>query len=224
MKNYFLVFFLISQISGCLSGKPDQIASKEDTLEGKFGAKKLYLWSRPVDPKKSGSGRSCWYYKEVSPAMELTEQDALIRSNKLNDYSIIDSEFRSQLDKLVMEKLLGAGVDFAPCGLGAISFASMAATAGTAALALGVSAGFLAHSCFKNYEVGIIKLKEWRGAGDAVGSLRNGETDLGSMHPASKWELDMFREAIRRTVSLGYELKPSCLAPKEFKQEILKKT
>lgn len=224
MKNYFLVFFLISQISGCLSGKPDQIASKEDTLEGKFGAKKLYLWSRPVDPKKSGPGRSCWYYKEVSPAMELTEQDAFLSSVKLNDNSLKDSEISSQLDKLMKEKLTGAGVDSVPCVLGAISFGSIAATGGTAAIALGVTGGFLAHTCYTNSSAVLDKFNSWRGARDGVASLRLGETGLGKQYPATKWELDMYREAIRRALSLGYDLKPSCLAPKEFKQEILKKT
>ncbi len=224
MKTYFLVFFLISQLSGCLSGKPDQITSKEDTLEGRFGAKKLYLWSRPVDPKKSGSGRSCWYYKEVSPAMELTEQDAFLSSVKLNENSLKDSEISSQLDKLMKEKLLGAGVDFAPCGLSAVSFGSIVASGGTAAIALGVTGGFLALTCFTNKDAVLNKLKSWRGASDGVASLRLGEAELGKQYPASKWELDMYREAIRRAVSLGYDLKPSCLAPKEFKQEILKKT
>jgi hypothetical protein len=216
---------------------PDD-SSKENVLEGKYGAKRLFLWSRPVDAQNSKDARSCWYYKEATPAKALTGREALterealiealITSVKLNDFSLQDREVQIQLERLIKEKLIGAGADFIPCGLSAtstgISLAGLFASAGITSLAFGLSAAATANTCISNYDKIVTQVKAWKGASNAIGSLQKGETTLGDTYPASKWELDMYREAIKRAVSLGHELQPSCLTPKEFKNEINKKT
>lgn len=229
MKTNLLILLLASLLASCMGGKttPDD-SSKENVLEGKYGAKRLFLWSRPVGAQNSEDARSCWYYKEATPAMALSEREALITSVKLNDFSLQDREVRIQLERLIKEKLIGAGAEFIPCGLSfastGISLAAGLASAGITSLAFGLSAAATANTCISNYDKIATKLKAWKGASSAIGSLQYGETTLGETYPASKWELDMYREAINRAISLGHDLQPSCLTPKEFKNEINKKT
>ncbi|MEI8027374.1 MAG: hypothetical protein WCI18_13580 [Pseudomonadota bacterium] len=207
--------------SSCNHTKPGESASDPKGLESSYGANKLYLWNRPADSSQDNIAKSCWYYKEASSKSErLDEKQAMIHSVRINSYAIADAQIEEQLQKLLIEKLASAGGDFVPCGISAVSLYVALQTAGTSAIALGVNGSWAAHNCIKNTPKIIQALMEMRGASEGKVSLRNGEGKVGKKSAASKAELDIFRQAIKRAMSLGLESESPCSRPVEFIEEI----
>ena len=195
-------------------------ASDPQTLNAGYGRKKIFLWNKRIKSSFDSIQRSCWYYKEVSPSLGLSDNDAMLTSSKLNEYAIHDGHIQKQLQNIVREKLINMGAEFVPCGLATVSVGAAIASGGASAIAFGVSSAWMANNCIKN-SLNIARYaKEFRGSSDALASLETNETRLGTIFPASKAETDLFREAVRRARQLGLEDKVSCPKATHFAAEI----
>jgi hypothetical protein len=209
MKLLF-VFPLVALIvcAACKRQSPDDAAAQ--TLQSKYGRKKIFLWNRKITSRFDSIQRSCWYYKEASPSLGLSDKEAILSSVKLNEFAIHDEHVEKQLEKIVREKLINVGAEFVPCGLATVSVGAAIASGGASAIAFGVSSAWMANNCVKN-SLNIKRyFNEFRGTSDGLASLEKGETRLGRIFPAAKQETDMFREAIRRARQLGLEDKVAC--------------
>lgn len=215
-KLVFLAFASLHLLKGC---KPKDVQSdaQEQTLRATYGRKKIYFWSRGVRSDFDNIWRSCWYYKEAPPSLGLSERDAILSSVRLNDFAIHNGHVEKQLENILREKLINAGAEFVPCGLATVSVGAAIASGGASAIAFGVSSAWMANNCIKN-SINIAKyIRELRGSADGLVSLDKGETALGQTFDASKAEIDMFREAIRRARQLGLEDKVTCPKPNQLK-------
>lgn len=189
---------------------PMQESASTQTLQGSYGRKKIYLWNKKLKSYSDKIERSCWYYKEVSPSLGLSESEAIQSSSRLNNFAIHDGHVWKQMEKLVKDKLYTVGAEFVPCGLATFSVAAAIASGGASAVAFGISSAWMANNCIKN-TINIERFaREFRGASDGLASFEGGETIVGRVFPASKAETDMFREAIRRAIQLGLEDKVTC--------------
>jgi len=207
--------------SSCYHSNPESVDSDPKVLASSYGANKLYLWNRHLESSHDKIPKSCWYYKEAHLKSEkLDEKQAMIHSVRVNNYAIADAQIEQQLQKLLVEKLASAGGDLVPCGISGVSFYMALQTAGVSALAIGVNASWAAHNCIKNTPKVIQALAEMKGASDGKISMRNGEGEMEMTSHASKPELEMFRQAIRRAMTLGLESETPCARPIEFQKEI----
>jgi len=207
-------------VSSCKHSNQEPSDSDPKVLASKFGANKLYLWNTPISSSQDKTAKSCWYYKEAMPREELSEEQAMIQSVRLNTHAIADDQIEKQLQRLLMEKVAAAGGDLVPCGISAVSLAAALQTAGASAVVLGVNSAWAATNCIKNTPKVIQSLTELRGVADGKVALRNGEVAMGRKSNAGKAELDMFRQAIKRAINLGLESKIQCRKPIEFQSEI----
>lgn len=218
---YMIVLVSGLFFSSCNHSNLEGSVSDPKVLESSYGANKLYLWNRPADSSQDKIAKSCWYYKEASSKSKtLDEKQAMIHSVRINSYAIPDAQIEQQLQKLLIEKLASVGGDFVPCGVSAVSLYTALQTAGVSAIAIGVNGTWAAHNCIKNTPKIIQALMEMRGASDGKVSLRNTGGEMGKKSDASKAELDIFRQAIKRAMSLGLESESPCPRPIEFRQEI----
>lgn len=189
---------------------PQSESASTQTLQASYGRKKIYLWNKKIKSPTDKIERSCWYYKEVSPSLGLSEAEAIQTSSRLNDFAIHDGHISKQMERLVKDKLTNVGAEFVPCGLATLSVAAAVGTGGASAVAFGISSAWMANNCIKN-TINIERFaREFRGASDGLASFEGGETIVGRVFPASKGETDMFRESIRRARQLGLEDKVSC--------------
>ncbi len=217
MRLLSLVVLVMFSV-GCKVKAVDE--SDPQTLNASYGRKKIFLWNKRVKSSFDSIQRSCWYYKEVSPSLGLSDNDAMLTSSKLNEYAIHDGHIQKQLQNIVKEKLINMGAEFVPCGLATVSVAAAIASGGASAIAFGVSSAWMANNCIKN-SLNIARYaKEFRGTSEGIASLETNETLLGTIFPASKAETDIFREAIRRARQLGLEDKVACPKATQFAAEI----
>jgi hypothetical protein len=211
---------------------PEQNTSDTNALATTYGAKKIYLWNRRVQSPHDNVWRSCWYYKEALPKDALpkeahAERQAMFESVSLNKFPLHDDHVRTALQNQFNTNLKQSGIEAIPCGLSAAGFGvSISAAIGSGGL-LSISTflagvGFV-NICIEKASKIDLLVQKWTGSGDAITSLQNGETGMGKKILAKKIEVDMFREAIKTAVSLGYEAKGDCPEPKEFKEEIMAK-
>ncbi len=208
-------------VSKIVKDKESQVADT-NALQANYGAKKIYFWNRRVQSAEDKIWRSCWYYKESPPALGLSERDAMLSSVTLNTFSILDEHVNKQLGVIVRENLLNGGVTIIPCVAGTVALvAAVAGTAGMAAWLLPISAAATLTGCVRNMDEVVRVTNKWRGAADGLASLHDGKTGMGKKFQVGKTEIDMFRDAIKRAASLGYEAKPECQKPSGFKSEIL---
>jgi hypothetical protein len=206
---------------------PDQSTAETNALAATYGAKKIYLWNRRTKSKEDNIWRSCWYYKEALPKDGLSERQAMYESVRLNRFSLHDDHVQRALRDQFAVNLRQVGIELIPCGLSVAGFGvSIAAAIGSGGLAsIGAflaGAGLINVCIGKTANITLLTTK-WTGSADAITSLQNGETGLGKKVSAKKSEVDMFREAIKTAVSLGYESNPECPEPKDFKDEIMSK-
>jgi len=225
MKRLFIVAALLL-LQGCKKNVGDGANNDAGTsaLQANYGAKKIYFWNRRVLSAEDNIWRSCWYYKEVPPALGFSEREAMLSSENLNTFSILDDHVNKQLGVIVRENLLNGGVAIIPCVAGTVALgAAVVGTAGMASWLLPVSAAATLTGCVKNFDEVVRVTNKWRGAADGLASLHDGKTGMGKKFQVGKSEIDMFRDAIKRAVSLGYEAQPKCAKPLKFEKEILQR-
>lgn len=216
MAKWLLLLSAIALISGC-KNETVPATSEEQTLKSQYGRKKIYLWSKNIKSSRDKINRTCWYYKEASPSLGLSEQQAIASSSQLNEFAIPEVHIQDQLQNILKEKMINAGAEFVPCGLATVSVSAAVATGGASAIAFGVSSAWMVNNCIKN-SINISRyIREFRASSDGIASLENGETNRGNIFAASKTETDMLREAVRRARQLGLEDKVSCPRANELK-------
>jgi hypothetical protein len=217
MRFLFLILIGFS-LYGCKEKSLE--SSSPQTLHSKYGRKKIFLWNKKITSNFDRIQRSCWYYKEASPSLGMSDKQAILSAVKLNEFAIHDEHVEKQLENIVKEKLINMGAEFVPCGLATISVGAAIASGGASAIAFGVSSAWMANNCVKNsLNIGRY-FNEFKGTSDGLASLEKGETRLGRVFAASKQETDMFREAIRRARQLGLEDKVSCPKANHFAADI----